>query len=216
MICPHVYGLDGYNHFDRKYIRVYALNADAEHFLPSKSQPIYKNSNPMCESSSSGKDRVTCALPTVMGYIRHGAKKTKVRILLDTGSQISLIREGIVPQSDTCHMQDFNLTTVGGDTVNHKLRVVECTIESLDGTFNREVRLTEMKRPCGDAQIVTNSQLRLYPHLEDIDIVEAHDETIDVLLGVENGDILTSEERVLGTNCDDTVAVRCPLRWYIQ
>ena len=216
-ICPRAYGLDGYNHFDRKNTRVDALNADAENRRPSKSQPNYKNSNPLSESSSSGKDRVTYALPTVMGYnfIRHGAKKTEVRILLDTGSQVSLIREGIIPQSDTCHMQDFNLTTVGGDTVNDKLRVVECTLESLDGTFNREVRLTEMKRPCGDAQIVTNSQLRHYPHLEDIDIVEAHDEIIDVLLGVENGDILTSEERVVGTDFDDPVAVRCP-GWYIQ
>ena len=67
-----------------------------------------------------------------------GAKKTKVRILLDTGSQISLIREGSIPQSDTCHMQD--LTTVRGDTVHHKRCVVECTLESLDGIFNREVR----------------------------------------------------------------------------
>ena len=48
-ICPRVYGLDGYNHFDRKYTRVDALNADAENFLPSKSQPIYKNSNPMSD-----------------------------------------------------------------------------------------------------------------------------------------------------------------------
>ena len=29
-----------------------------------------------------------------------------------------------------------------------------------------------MKRPCGEAQIVTISQLRHYPHIEDIDIVE--------------------------------------------
>ena len=49
-ICPRVYGLDAYNHFDRKYTRVDALNADAENFLPLKYQPIYKNSNPMCES----------------------------------------------------------------------------------------------------------------------------------------------------------------------
>ena len=54
------------------------------------------------------------------------------------------------------------------------------------------------------------------PHLEDIDIVEAHDERIGVLLGVENGDILTPEERVLGTDFDDPVAVRCPVGWYIQ
>ena len=52
-ICPRVYGLDGYNHIDRKYTRIDALNADAENVIPSKSQPIYKNSNPMSESSSS-------------------------------------------------------------------------------------------------------------------------------------------------------------------
>ena len=69
-------------------------------------------------------------------------------------------------------MQDFNLTTVGGATVNHQLCVVECTLESLDGTFNREVRLTEMKRPCGDAQIVTNSQLRHYPPALNIKLLE--------------------------------------------
>ena len=61
-ICPRVYGLDGYNHIDRKYTRIDALNADAENVIPSKSQPIYQNSNPMSESSSSDKDRVTCAL----------------------------------------------------------------------------------------------------------------------------------------------------------
>ena len=124
--------------------------------------------------------------------------------------------EGIIPQSDNLHMQDVNLTTVGGATVNHQLRVVECTLESLDGTFNREVRLTEIKRPCGDDQIVPNSKLRHYPHIEDIDIVEGHNEIIDVLICVENGDILTSEERVLGTDHHYPVAVRCPLGWYIQ
>ena len=92
----------------------------------------------MSESSSSDKDRFTCALSTVMEYIRHVAEKTKVRILLDTGSQISLIREGIIPQSDTCHMQYFNLTTVGGDTVNHQLRVVKCTLGSLDDSIEQK------------------------------------------------------------------------------
>ena len=190
-----MYYLDGYIHFDRKSTRVNAgRECRCRNLLPAKLQPIYKNSKHTSESNSSDKERVTCALPTVMGHTRHGGKKTKIRKLLDTGIHISLIREGIIPQSDNCHMQDFNHTTVGGDTANHKLRVVKCTLESLDGTF------TEMKRPCGDAQIVPNSQLRHYPHLEDIDIVEAHDETIDVLLGVENGDILTSEERVMGSD----------------
>ena len=33
---------------------------------------------------------------------------------------------------------------------------------------------------------------------------------------MENGDILTSEERVFGTDFHDPVAVRCMLGWYIQ
>ena len=71
-------------HLERDNANV--LNADAENFLPSKSQPIYKNLNPMSESSSSDKTMSLCVLPNIMGYIRHGAKKTKVRILLDTSA----------------------------------------------------------------------------------------------------------------------------------
>ena len=99
--------------------------------------------------------------------------------------------------------------------MHHTLRIVECTLETLDGRLNIEIRLTETKRPCRDAQIFNISQLRQYSHLEDIDIiVAAHDESLlglNVLLGVENGDMLTSEERVLGAAFLDPVAVRCPL-----
>ena len=36
-ICPRVYGIDGYDRFDWKSTLANALNADAEHFLASKS-----------------------------------------------------------------------------------------------------------------------------------------------------------------------------------
>jgi hypothetical protein len=109
-----------------------------------------------------------------MGYLNRGSKKTLVRILLDTGSQASLLREGIIPKSDRddTHMQNFSLTSIGGNTVNCKLRVAKCNIESLDGTFSRNVRLTEMKKPCGDVPVVAKGQLQEYPHLKTVNIVE--------------------------------------------
>ena len=104
--------------------------------------------------------------------------------------------------------------------MHHKHRIVECTLETLDGGLNIEIRLTETKSPCRDAKIFNISQLRHYPHLEDIGIVvAAHDESLlglNALFGVENGDMLTSEECVLGAAFRDPVAVRCPLLWYMQ
>ncbi|XP_014675991.1 PREDICTED: uncharacterized protein LOC106815968 [Priapulus caudatus] len=218
-VCLNVYGLDGYRHFDKKLLSSGAgnskgLNVNRREFQSA----VQRNSNPTLAVGSNmrGNDRITCALPTVMGYIRYGTKKTMVRILLDTGSQISLLREGIVPKSHCGQMQDFSLTTVGGDTLACKLRVVDCTLASLDGSFQCDVRLTEMKRPCGDAPIIGNAQIRQYLHLDDISIVEAPDKTIDILLGIENGDILTADERILGPTANDPVVVRCPLGWYVQ
>ena len=207
-ICPCVYGQDGYRHFETKK----RWNPNAEEF---KASP--QNANMVAHGKIASSDIISCALPTVMGYLKHGSKKTLVRILLDTGSQVSLLREGMVPKSDNdnTYMQDFSLTTVGGDTKNLKLRVVECAIESLDGSFTRKVRLTEMKKPCGDIPIITNAQLQEYPHLKTVDITEASSNIIDVLLGVENGDILTPDEKIIGPE-EGPIAARCPLGWYIQ
>ncbi|XP_064643562.1 uncharacterized protein LOC135497661 [Lineus longissimus] len=209
-ICPKVYGTDGYRHFEMKK----NLNPTSLEFKPTT-----PNTNVGAASigiNQNKTDTISCALPTVMGYLVQGQKKTLVRILLDTGSQASLIREGIVPMQGKPCMQNFNLTTVGGNTVNCQLRVVECTIENLEGTFSRSVHLTEMKKPCGNVPILSKSQLESYPHLKSVDIVGVASDAIDVLLGVDNGDLLTPAEKISGPTENDPIAARCPLGWYVQ
>ena len=216
-ICPRVYGTDGYRHFEKRQVPSSGnsrdLNAGAREFHPTQ-----KTCNQIAGVPSMLKEGnvISCALPTLMGYIRHGSKRTLVRALLDTGSQVSLIREGIIPKSNCEHMQDYSLTTVGGDVITRKLRVVECVLESLDGTFNRNVRLAEMRKPCGDAPIITNAQIQHYPHLADIEVMEAPHTTIDVLLGVENGDILVPYEHIVGPDDDGPIASRYALGWCVQ
>ena len=211
-ICPVVYGFDGYINSDKR-LCTQPLSHDAPPFTP-------KNSNPStCAGSHTKKDgELTCVLPTLLAYIHHGSKKTMVRILLDQGSQVSLIREGIIPRSQDHSMQDFQITTVGGNTIQQRLRVADCTIESLDGDVVRQVLLTELSKPCGNTPIITNSQIRQYSHLRNANIMieEAPNETIDVLLGVDNTDLISPEESVSGTNTEDPIAARCPLGWYIQ
>ena len=73
-----------------------------------------------------------------------------------------------------------------------------------------------MKKPCGDVPVLQNSQLRQYPHLDDVEIVEASSEIIDVLLGVDSGDVLTPSDRVLGPSGKEPLAARGPLGWYVQ
>ena len=57
-----------------------------------------------------------------MGNLRIGSAQYLVRILLDSGSQ--LIRKGTIRQS-TGTMQDFNITTVGGETLSRTLCVID-------------------------------------------------------------------------------------------
>ena len=112
-ICPCVYGLDGYRHSDRKLIqlnsamipgecRVSNLDATATEFKPDQKHSTVgtlKTDNSVPEGN-----RISCVLPTVMGYLIHGSKKKLVRILLDTGCQISLVREDIIPRSHGGHI----------------------------------------------------------------------------------------------------------------
>ena len=172
--------LEQYRHNDQKFIAHMAggsagLNANVKEFQIQK----YSNSS-LTEAGSNVVDGMVCALPTVMGNLRHGKKKTLVRILHDSGSQISLLRAGIV-KSQGGQVQDFELTAVGGDTITSKIRVLEATLECLDGSFSRDVHLAEMKKPCENAPIVTNAQIRQYTYLSKVRVVEPPDKTIDVL-----------------------------------
>ncbi|XP_064629280.1 uncharacterized protein LOC135488570 [Lineus longissimus] len=73
-----------------------------------------------------------------------------------------------------------------------------------------------METPCCDAPVITNQQTQKYPHLQNVSIVEAPNETIDILLDVENSDILATEERMSSNDANDPIAARCPLGWYVQ
>jgi hypothetical protein len=73
-----------------------------------------------------------------------------------------------------------------------------------------------MKKPCGDVPVVSKGQLQEYPHLKTVNIFEAPSEVIDVLLGVETGDVLTPDEKILGPGEGDPIVARCLLGWYVQ
>ncbi|XP_072019604.1 uncharacterized protein [Amphiura filiformis] len=161
-------------------------------------------------------DKLQAVLPTAMGYLRCGNQRYKVRLLLDDGSQATLVRKGIFPQTAQDIYQDHNLTLVGGTTVNRKLRLLDCHIEDIGRNWSYPLTLTEIDTPCGDIPIVHPDQLQQYSHLRDVDIEIAPSETIDVLLGVDNTHLMVWDEYILGERFDEPIAVRCPLGWFVQ
>ena len=212
-ICPRVYGTNGYRHFEMKG---QILNPTA----PSFPQVAKNNStivspirnSPQVDTTSN----VTRVLPTVMARLKHGNKRYLIRILLDTGSQVSLVREGIIPTSCNDTFQNFEITTAGGGVMQRKLRLLDCEIEDFNGTVNRKVSLVEMEKPCGDVPVIRKDDLLDYPYLRDVEINEAQSGVIDILLGVDSGNLINADERITGDSDFDPVAARCPLGWYIQ
>ena len=215
-ICPRVYGTDGYRHFEMK--TPVTLNPTARPYTAVRNNstvvsPVGKSKQPNADPA------VNCVLPTVMAYLKHGSsdKRYLVRCLLDTGSQASLIREGIIPlASSTNAFQNYEITTAGGSVIKETLRVMDCEIEDLSGTVIRKINLVEMKKPCGDVQVIRKHDLEVYPHLRDVEINEAQSPVIDILLGVNIGDLTATDERIIGKSDHEPVAARCPLGWFIQ
>ncbi|MCG8432222.1 MAG: hypothetical protein MJA29_13770, partial [Candidatus Omnitrophica bacterium] len=215
-ICPRVYGIDGYRHFEMKAPPpTVNMNPVAQEFTPVKElstvvPPVGKSVPPNSNSP------VTCVLPTVMAYLKHGNRRYLVRVLLDTGSQASLVREGIIPLSSDNTFQNYEITTAGGGIMQRNLRVLDCEIEDLSGSINRKISLVEIRKPCGDVPVIRKNDLMSYPHLRDVEINEAQSPVIDILLGVDSGNLITPDARITGVNDLDPVAGRCPLGWFIQ
>ncbi|XP_072170561.1 uncharacterized protein [Diadema setosum] len=155
-------------------------------------------------------------LPTVMGYLRHGNNRQLVRILLDGGSQATLVREGIFSKTEKDIYQDHDLSLVGGTRIRRKLRLLDCFIEDIGGNLSHPVSVTEIDKPCGEAPVVQEEDLQQYHHLREVDIHAASSETVDMLLGVDNTHLMVWEEYILGEKPDEPVAARCPLGWFIQ
>ncbi|XP_071799964.1 uncharacterized protein [Asterias amurensis] len=105
---------------------------------------------------------------------------------------------------------------VGGGKITRKLRLLECHIEDVGGTWSCPLAVTEIDQPCGDTPIILPEHLHQYNHLSEVDIPIAPSETIDVLLGVDNTHLMIWEDYILGGKSNEPVAVRSPFGWFIQ
>ena len=107
-------------------------------------------------------------------------------ILLDGGSQATLLREGVLPKTTDDLYEDHDLILVGGSKISKKLRVLDCHNEDIEGNWSGPITVTEIDKPCDDAPIIHPEKLQQYDYLNNVDVRIAHSETIDVLLGVDN------------------------------
>ncbi|XP_071948926.1 uncharacterized protein [Antedon mediterranea] len=151
-----------------------------------------------------------------MGYLRCGKTRRLVRILLDGGSQATLLRSGLIPLTNQDVYQKHDLSLVGGKKITKKLRLLNCYIADVNGTWSCPLTVTEIDEPCGDAPVVYKEQLKQYSHLNEIDLQVAPYPTIDVLLGVDNTHLMIWEEYLRGECINEPVAVKCPFGWFIQ
>ncbi|XP_071950886.1 uncharacterized protein [Antedon mediterranea] len=189
------------------------LNCNAQPFQPADPTTVVKQAGMVTHN---GESKLQVTLPTVMGYLRCGKTRRPVRILLDGGSQATLLRSGLIPLTNQDVYQKHDLSLVGGKKITKKLRLLNCYIEDVNGTWSCPLTVTEIDEPCGDAPIVYKEQLKQYSHLNEIDLQVAPYPTIDVLLGVDNTHLMIWEEYLRGECINEPVAVKCPFGWFIQ
>ena len=126
---------------------------------------------------------------TMNCFLLHGKEKFKVRILLDTGSTVTLInrstalRAGLVGKS--CQL---NLMVVGGRKKRTLEQEVEFRLQSLDHSFTTNFYTATT---CKIVTTVSPVKLDLdrFPHLKNVNFTEhypqTHESVIDILADVE-------------------------------
>ncbi|XP_011670916.2 uncharacterized protein LOC100893156 [Strongylocentrotus purpuratus] len=203
-ICPKAHG----DARDKDQRSGYANQADSV-------RPTQSNSA-IQASAINHVGKLQATLPTVMGYLRCGSKRHLVRILLDGGSQATLVRTGIFPRMEGDLFQDHDLSLVGGSNIKRKLRVLDCEIEDLQRSWSYPLTATEIDKPCGNTPVIFPEHLQSYDHLTGVEIDVAPSPVIDLLLGVDNTHLMVWEQYIRGSRPDEPVVVKCPLGWFVQ
>ncbi|KAJ8046115.1 hypothetical protein HOLleu_09301 [Holothuria leucospilota] len=180
-ICPAVYG--GNEGAVRNQ-----LNGGAEPF-----QPVRKSTNIATVAERADSELQSWGTSSVATSVRR-----LVRVLLDGGSRMTLVRKGIFPRTDDDKYQDHDLTVVGSGHVKKKLRLLDCHISDIEGNWSCPLTVIEIDNLCADTPVVLPEQFRQYDHLKDVDIQAVPSETIDVLLGVDNSHLMAWQEYILG------------------
>lgn len=163
---------------------------------------------------SSPKRRIGLGIIQVSTRTKHG-KKEQINVLVDEGSDTTLIREDVLYKMGIEGKQS-SMTIVGVGGVKREISSIEAEIElrTNDGKFVA-VQARSLPEVCGNLPRVNWARLKSsYKHLEDLPLSEGGGR-VDLLIGSDNIFLINPSESREG-KIDEPCAIKTKLGWVVR
>ena len=147
----------------------------------------------MLAAAGAGESRVCLGVISVNIQAKDGNSKAETYALLNSGSEVALCHEQLSDKSGS-HGKKSNFILTGM-TGSHNVdsRIVNIVVESMDGSTSVELANVRTVNyiPIPENCIPTKEDIENWRHMENIDIQEAEDRNIMLLIGLnENPQLL--------------------------
>lgn len=171
--------------------------------MESASSPVTEGdaSTHTATMESTQKHEKVVALQTVPLILKNGNKRILVNCFLDEGSDNSYINEDLIEEPGVRGQKEQIIVNVANDQqVNFMSMTFEVGLESIDGRVNRPIVAKTSQKICGGMKPVDWMKIKhKWTHLKDIPFPQlARRDTIDILLGADNHEVMTATKVVAG------------------
>ncbi|XP_065194926.1 uncharacterized protein LOC135826224 [Sycon ciliatum] len=167
------------------------------------------------ECYASQSTHVTISLRTIPVTIKHGDTSIHVNALLDDGSTMSYISEGVAHELGLHgELQSITVNTLDGTPSTFQSVHVSCSVASVNGMFSTDLHAWTVRHPTGRLKPVNwHRGASTWPHLKGIRFPPtAKPDRVDVLLGLDCVAAHQSLHEVTGKP-GEPVARLTPLGW---
>ena len=155
------------------------------------------------------------ALQTVPLILKNGKKRILVNCFLDEGSDTTYINEDLVEELGVKGRKELITVNVANDQkVKFMSMTFQVGLESIDGKVNRKISAKTSQKICGGMKAINWVNIKhKWPHLNKIPFPQlARRGTIDVLLGADNHELMTTIKEIPGKRNEPSARL-CPLGW---
>ena len=155
------------------------------------------------------------ALQTVLLILKNGNKRILVNCFLDEGSDTTYINEDLVEELGVKGRKELITVNVANDQkVKFMSMTFQVGLESIDGKVNRTISAKTSQKICGGMEAINWVNIKhKWSHLNKIPFPQlARRGTIDVLLGADNHELMTTIKEIPGKR-NESSARLCPLGW---
>ena len=182
------------------------------------STAVQSNDTVAVTAVGSSRPRVCFKVVPVKISYPGSTERITTHAFLDSGSDATFCLESLARKLGVEEMKPTNYTMITANSEEQRSGYkVQLSIESLQGDVKFDLNdvLTTSSLPVTLQHMPSYEDLRRWPHLSDVDLPEAKEGEVSILIGADRPDIIEKQLDKREGESGEPVAVRTPLGWTV-